>query len=585
MTQQTPTQARPDAGQLLKSAASAQPIRAAELKLEAAKLLLAQGDKQRAMQVLAEIDTRPLPPSLAFDISRLRADQALQANDGQSALYYLDRAQLPPSLPQEQQLELNRLRADAYTLQSETLAATRELIAAARLSTDQQQLQQLHNRIWQQLGQLSQEELDNALQSAGNDYYEQGWFELAQAQRQNRDLAGQSDSMQQWRALWQQHPAYLLPPQEINRPTQPLPVISAQRIGLLLPLSGNLAAPARAISQGFYAALFEQSSHAQLGGMAAPEVVSIDSSLVSDPVALFSLAQQQHLDLIVGPLERDYVRRITNLPSLPVPVLALNQADSGSALPFQLDLASEHEAALVAERAWQDGHRRVALITPDADWGRRLQERFAADFQALGGTVVTRLAYQASGDLSAQVSAMLLTDQSRQRARNIRSVVGHSLQTEEYPRDDIDAILMAALPQDARQIKPMLAYHFAGNLPVYATSHLYEGAPDAVRDVDLNGIRFCDLPWVLEPPTAVHQALLAGQGQLEPRFSRLYALGIDAYNVHAYLTQLGQNPQSFVDGETGRLMLNGQRRITRELPWAEFRNGVPALLTETPASE
>ena len=97
MTQQTPTQARPDAGQLLKSAASAQPIRAAELKLEAAKLLLAQGDKQRAMQVLAEIDTRPLPPSLAFDISRLRADQALQANDGQSALYYLDRAQLPPS--------------------------------------------------------------------------------------------------------------------------------------------------------------------------------------------------------------------------------------------------------------------------------------------------------------------------------------------------------------------------------------------------------------------------------------------------------------------------------------------------------
>lgn len=123
------------------------------------------------------------------------------------------------------------------------------------------------------------------------------------------------------------------------------------------------------------------------------------------------------------------------------------------------------------------------------------------------------------------------------------------------------------------------AFHFAGDLPVYATSHIYEGTPDARRDLDLNGIRFLDLPWVLQAPSDTHRALSRSRSDTDSRFGRLYALGIDAFNIYPYLNQLGATTGAFLDGETGMLMLNPQGRVVRQLPWAQFQNGVPVLLS------
>lgn len=581
-TSQPPsTVTTPGAEQLLSQAASAQPIESAKLKLEAARLLLALQQKDRAMAILDGIDTRVLPPSLAFDIARLRANQALDQHDSQTALRYLDRATLPPSMPAEQQLELNQLRANAYSQQSDPVAATRALIAAAQLAQDNSQRQALHDQIWQTLQSLSSDALQQAASNPSNNYYEQGWFELAQDMRGSQDLASSNSGLQQWRALWQQHPAYSLPPTALQQ--QGTAQLTAKRIGLLLPLTGPLANPARAISEGFFAALYQHSQDAKSADTARPKVITIDSTKINDPATLFALAKQQHLDLIVGPLARSFVQQISQQPNLPVPVLALNQTTDGTTLPYQLDLASEQEATLVAQRAWSDGHRRVALITPDAPWGNRLQQTLADKFEALGGTVVTELAYKPDQDLSAQISTLLLTDQSSARSHAIRRILGHSIKTQERPRDDIDAILMTALPQEARQIKPTLAFHFAGEVPVYATSHLYEGHPDPVRDVDLNGIIFCDLPWALDPPSAEHQALTATRTDTDERFGRLYALGIDAFNLYPYLPQMKQNPGAFFSGETGKLTLDTHLHISRNLPWAQFKNGVPVLMDAAPS--
>src|SRR5205823_5983563 len=64
-------------------------------------------------------------------------------------------------------------------------------------------------------------------------------------------------------------------------------------------------------------------------------------------------------------------------------------------------------------------------------------------------------------------------------------------------RQDADMIFMIAPPEYARQIKPLLNYYYAGNLPIYATSHVYQGIPNAALDNDLNGIQFCDMPWTI----------------------------------------------------------------------------------------
>jgi len=557
--------------QLLAAADGAPAIRAAELRLQAAQLLFRQGEDEQARALLERIDTRILPPALAFDIARLQASRALEQNDGSRALSYLDRAILPPSLPDAQQAELGELRAQAYVQQLQPIAAARELIAGSQLQRDPELKQQIHNQIWQLLRQTDSDEIDRALHARGNNYYEQGWFELASLMRGGLDISAGGSTIAQWRTLWESHPAYDLPPEGLVG--KALPPIDVRRIGLLLPLSGNLAEPARAISEGFFAALMTGGTHNQ-----HPEVIAIDSTIVNSPGQLATLITGQQLDLVVGPLSRDYVAQLSLSGPLPAPILALNQAATANNGIYHLDLASEQEAILVAQRAWQDGHHRVAIIVPQAEWGQRLAESFSQAFNALGGTVVTQLDYTPTEELSGQIGGLLLTDRSQARASEVRRVIGRRFEFDEHPRDDIDAILMTALPQDARQIKPMLAFHFAGELPIYATSHLYEGTPDPVRDVDLNGIRFLDLPWALQPASPAHQALRSSRTDVDGRFGRLYALGIDAFNLYPFLSGLGNDPSAYIEGETGTLSLSPQLRVNRQLPWATFNNGIPELL-------
>ncbi|WP_432696321.1 penicillin-binding protein activator [Marinobacterium sp. YM272] len=557
-----------DAEQLIARAESAPPIEAAELKLRAAEMLMRQQQTEQAVALLDSIDTRNLPPSLAFDITRLRVNQALEADDASRALSLLDTRALP-SLSQPQQTELGELRAEAYSQQSQPLSAALELIAIANFPQSPEQKQAMHDRIWSLLQQAPSTELQQAARARDNGYYEQGWLELALASRDTRNLTESNDALSQWRTLWEDHPAFALPPMDLATPQ--IAPLHAGRIGLLLPLSGPLAEPARAISEGFYSAMMTSQQP-----NSAPDVVTIDSTRISTPAQLASLAQQQRLELIIGPLSRDYVMQLSQIQNFPLPILALNKATPGSAL-YQLELSSDQEARLVAERAWQDGHRRVALIVPDADWGKHLASSLTDSFTSLGGQVVETLAYQSGQDFSSQISQLLLTDRSAARAREVRRIIGQSIDFNERPRDDIDAILLTALPQDARQIKPMLAFHFAGDIPVYATSHIYEGTPDPMRDVDLNGIQFLDLPWVLNPPSEAHLALNQTRQDTDSRFGRLYALGIDAYRVFPYLYSLSQSPGAYIEGETGQLSLDNQRQVKRALPWAVFSDGVPRV--------
>ena len=64
----------------------------------------------------------------------------------------------------------------------------------------------------------------------------------------------------------------------------------------------------------------------------------------------------------------------------------------------------------------------------------------------------------------------------------------------------MDMIFMAAFPTQARQIRPTLKFFDAGQVPVYAMSHLYDGKPLPTDGHDLDGVVFGDMPWILSPP-------------------------------------------------------------------------------------
>ena len=142
-------------------------------------------------------------------------------------------------------------------------------------------------------------------------------------------------------------------------------------------------------------------------------------------------------------------------------------------------------------------------------------------------------------------------------------------------------MFVAAMPRQARLIRPQLNFHQANDLPVYATSHVFSGIVNARTDHDIDNVTFGDMPWVL--PKARRNTTLYGMiTQLWPQqaenYMRLYAFGIDAFNLIPNLNTLAESRTTQHPGETGSLFLDDERRIQRRLTWAEFKNGAPKLV-------
>ncbi|MBY4676609.1 penicillin-binding protein activator [Marinobacterium arenosum] len=558
--------------QLLNEAERAAPIQAARLKAEAATLLSEIGRDFDAQRLLDQIDTRLLPPSLNWQIALLRAERALQAQQPDQALKYLALPTTAP-LPADSETRLSELRLQAYSQKQDPLGETLELIRLSRLQPDGEI--PFRDRIWSSLSQLSSEQVSQLTERSSNNYYEQGWFELAYALHQARDLSQQSSALNRWRTLWESHPANQQPPSAL----QALQAGSTniQHIALLLPQSGPLAKPARAIREGVMTAYYQ----AQDNGEPVPRLSMLDASQISSPIQLIEVIQQQQIDLVIGPLDKDYVQQLSLAGQLPAPVLALNYAtdDTNTAQTnqlYQFGLAAEDEARQAAERAWQDGHRKIAVLTANSGWGQRVAAAFDERFRALGGIVTTHDQFGDDDSFNTTVSRLMATDMSKKRADRIRQLVrDHKVHFEERRRQDLDAVFLSALPGDARQIKPTLSFHYANDLPIYATSHVYAGFNNPMTDQDLSGIRFVDIPWNLASPSAGKRALQQLRQDTDTRFGRLYALGLDAYQLHPYLQQLAALPQAALQGETGRLSVDNQGRVARQLDWAIFRNGLP----------
>jgi outer membrane PBP1 activator LpoA protein len=130
-------------------------------------------------------------------------------------------------------------------------------------------------------------------------------------------------------------------------------------------------------------------------------------------------------------------------------------------------------------------------------------------------------------------------------------------------------------------------------LPVYATSHVFNGKLDPQTDQDLNGLIFCDMPWLLNPNDGGPLSASALQSQIQqtpPDVVKLIALGLDAYRLVPELDRFRTDPQYRFAGATGSLSLQSGNRLQRQLECAQFEGGTlqprgiaPLLQPGTPA--
>lgn len=310
-------------------------------------------------------------------------------------------------------------------------------------------------------------------------------------------------------------------------------------IALLLPAkSGAFANAAQAVRDGFLSAAKVQ------GNAPLPIRIYPVSDETPDTVSGYRQALASGARLVVGPLTRNGVTAIAESDMVVVPTLALNVPQGNVALPpklYTLNLLVETEARQVALFALKQGQLNAITIFGDTPLLRRIHQAFVDEFLRGGGRHVAPFPFSADPEALGR-----LKDSVQLGAA--------------------DMVFLALDLERARLARPYL-----DPLALYATSQVNPGDAGPLVAFDLAGIRFLDMPWLLQrdhPAVMIYPRPDFG-GALD--LERLYALGIDSFRVAQTLLTGTAGP--VLDGVTGRITLGGDRWFVRELAAAHFSGG------------
>ncbi|HLX22187.1 MAG TPA: penicillin-binding protein activator [Usitatibacter sp.] len=326
----------------------------------------------------------------------------------------------------------------------------------------------------------------------------------------------------------------------LNAPAPRAPLAARAHIALILPTSSQLLGRlADAVRQGFSAA-------AEVAGRDGPpvNVTAIDNETTGLPDACRA-AQAAGAVLIVGGITRDGATALAKGDCTRQPVLALNEPQATPAeLPPNLYMASlslENEARQVALMAVADGLHSAVIITSASPLARRVQEAFEREWTRDAGQTVGRITFTGGAD-----DAPLI----REKLAGVNA----------------DMVFMALDPPEARVVRP----YVSAVLPLYATSMSVNPRAEAIVNLDLQGMRYMEMPWFVQPDHPAVMVYPVPKG-MPIEEERLYAFGIDAYRIAVQL--LRGDKAATIDGVTGKLTLEGPSQFNRTLTPAEFDGG------------
>jgi uncharacterized protein len=319
------------------------------------------------------------------------------------------------------------------------------------------------------------------------------------------------------------------------------------RIALLLPLqSETLGNAAAAVRAGFMAAAEREANE-------AISIEAIESGDAAQDVLTAYGNASQNVDILVGPLSRSGVSAIAQSGMVSKPTIALTQTETHDEtkviLPpnmLIIGLSVEDEARQMASlvHARKPVGTAIVLATPTA-WQRRAAKAFADRWLQLGNaSELMEL------DISAQGSYLGANGLIQLQKR---------IQAEKPP------FLFSALDAvQTRQLRMLIGQ----DIPVYGTSQLNAltmtqwTAADPLQE--MSGVRFVDLPWLLQ---ADHPAVMAysnsapTEQQRGADLERLYALGIDAFRIAKEVASGRMRFQ--IDGVTGKLRITFNKESGR----------------------
>lgn len=497
------------------------------------------------------------------------AEIALRTQRPDRALAELDR--IPQPLPRDSQADVLALRARAQFALNRPAAAVNTALERERTLTRSEEVRANQRLIWEGLQRSASNNADFRA-PPGTSAVVSGWLDLGRAALvAARNPFTANEDLADWRNRYPNHPANAL----LNEDVLPQLGVGLEfppQVALVLPLSGRQQAAGMAIRDGFLAALLQQDTDKR------PLLKLYDSAEMGATTA-YRRAVADGAQFIVGPLIKEDVAALAASGETSVLTLALNQLAEDAVPPplmFQYALDPEEEARQVAQRAVADGHTRALVLLPNNEWGQRLFRAFDTEWKVLGGAIAGLRFYDPEArDYSQPITQLLLVDESRARANALSGTLGMRLEFEPRPRGDAQFVFIGAQPVQGRSLRPALRFHLAQDLPVYATSDIFE--LDTAANNDLEGTIFPDMPWVVSPD-AVSTQLRSALGRHWPvrargRALRLYAFGFDAYRLIPLLKAGKFGSEHAIPGMTGLLSVDDKGRIRRELDWARVTQG------------
>jgi outer membrane PBP1 activator LpoA protein len=537
-------------------AAQAQGQTRAELQMQAIETAIDAEDFTLANTLLAQANTQNTWPAISPRRAQLLSGFSLwQQGQTKNALNQVNNLPIPLT-PAEGQRRLVLLAAINEALGRPLDAARQRSALNAVLSGALADANRA--KLWNDLTLASPNQLSEATKQASDQTYA-GWLGLALLYRTR------PSELSTWIKNHPDHPAVTSGFTTVlvgqADAAAHIPDVTGNRpIIVLLPLTGEYQPIAKAISDGINFA------HDRLGA-ASDRAVQIQDS--GTTVQSFSQALSSALatnpSLIIGPLLKEQIAALNNMPATAPAVIALNTPPDGAALPtgvVSFSLSPDADARATADQMIRDQKMTALTLCADNGAGHRICDAFSREYRLLGGTVVDGALFNPQATDFSNVLRNLL---------QVRSSSSSSFQPK--IRNDVQGIFVGATSQQARMIVPQLDYFGADQLPRYSIGMVYSGTPNPLADQDKNGLVIPVEPVLLAANDGPNDPMLANYERASlSQLPRLFAFGADAMSIAANLNALLDHHT--INGLTGQLSFSLTGEIERKPAWAQFRQGL-----------
>ena len=426
-------------------------------------------------------------------------------------------------------------------------------------------------KLWALLSLLDAQEIQSIESKNLSNNSLQAWLTLTKITlHSNLSLNQQITAIDHWQLNNSTHPGSLIPPQDISlirnalraRPTH---------IGVILPMHGKYKVVGEAIRDGILKNYYQSDYK--------PYLSFYSTSETDDFLSTYQAAVDDGADWIIGPLLKDQVEALYTLESLPVTTLALNKLQLDKVPPkglieYSLSPFDEIDSLIPLMESQQAN--RIITLAQKKHWAEEASLYFNNQWQAFGHEPLGTFFFENSRAQSVAVQQALHIDISKKRIQKMKWLLGGNIETHERRRQDVDSIFILSKPQQAASLRPLLAFHYASNLNMYATSNIYRGYSIKSIDNDLRGIQFTDTPITIQSA----QETIDYYGKSP--FIRMYGLGLDVFSITERFSLLSQLNNSHFYGATGIIGVN-QNTLSRKTDYAYFKSGkvLPLVINES----